>query len=52
MTLFAQTLPATVFEVIIFGEPLKPLMIAGGALVIAGLIVGNLPRHLTEENPE
>ena len=43
---------ATAFGIIFFSEPLMPLMIAGGALILTGLTLGNLPLHAVQENPE
>lgn len=40
-----HTLSATVFGVLVFHEPLRPLMALGGLLVLLGLIVGNWPER-------
>jgi drug/metabolite transporter (DMT)-like permease len=42
-----HTVSATLFGVLIFKEPVNGLMVFGGGLILAGLIVGNLPQ-LTE----
>jgi drug/metabolite transporter (DMT)-like permease len=46
-----HTLSATIFGFFIFREELKPLMLVGGFLILSGLLVGNLPKNITEEIP-
>ena len=47
-----HTLSATLFGYLLFKEPLRPLMIIGGVLILIGLVGGNLPRQIIEETPE
>ncbi len=47
-----HTLSATAFGYFLFDEPLGTLMLFGGALILIGLIAGNLPQHLTQKLPE
>jgi drug/metabolite transporter (DMT)-like permease len=38
-----HTLSATLFGYLFFQEPVKPVMLLGGALILTGLVLGNLP---------
>ncbi len=40
-----HTLSAVLFGSLFFAEELRPLMIAGGALILLGLIIGNWPKR-------
>jgi drug/metabolite transporter (DMT)-like permease len=39
-----HTISATAFGYFMFQEPFRPLMVFGGGLILAGLVIGNLPR--------
>jgi drug/metabolite transporter (DMT)-like permease len=45
-----HALSATTFGLLFFHEKLKPLMIAGGSLILIGLLIGNFAKG--EETPE
>lgn len=47
-----HALSAILCGYIFFQEKLTPLMLIGGALILFGLVAGNLPRNLVEESPE
>jgi len=47
-----HTLSAVLFGYFLFNEALRPLMIAGGILILIGLVAGNLPRNMEQEAPE
>ncbi len=45
-----HTLSATLFGLYLLNEPLRPLMIIGGVLVLAGLVVGNIRKPCNNED--
>ena len=47
-----HALSGTLFGILFFGDELKPLMIVGGALILTGLVAGNLPKNASTESPE
>ncbi|MFN7906245.1 MAG: DMT family transporter [Pseudobdellovibrionaceae bacterium] len=47
-----HALSATMFAYIFFQEKLTPLMLVGGTLILFGLVVGNLPKKISEDSPE
>ena len=47
-----HALSGTIFGILFFGDELRPPMILGGALILTGLIAGNLPKNATTESPE
>lgn len=46
-----HTLSAALFGYLLFGDPMCPLMIFGGLLILIGLVVGNLPARERETVP-
>lgn len=45
-----HSLSATIAGVVFFSEEMTALMIGGGILILTGLIAGNLPRGVTDED--
>lgn len=43
-----HALSATLFGYLIFNEHLTSLMLAGGALILLGLVIGNWPKKITD----